>query len=113
MRTSVLTGLKKGKWEMIAGPDIPVNVQKQEFKRLRSSKSDYAEIQIHIGAANKYRHGSEKQTFVPAIVDDLTQLAEEGLKKVIAKEGLKVKFDVNHEATRAAIRKARESAKAK
>lgn len=112
MRTAVLTGLKKGKWEMVAGPDVPVNVQKKTFKKLRTEKSEYSEIQLHIGAAKKYRFGSGV-TFVPAVVDDLTQLAEDGLKKVIAKEGLKIKFDANHEATRAAIRKARAAGKDK
>jgi len=114
MKIAALIGqeTKSGKWVMIAGPETPVGAQKAMFKDIavgngKSKLGEFREIAMPVSPFKRRKFHSPKGAPVAIVSDDLTNLAETGLKSVIEKEGLKVKFDADHEKVRAAIRKAR------
>ena len=111
MRKCVTIAQKKnGEWVTLAHPDVSIHEQKAAFKELKAKNGDgYKEAMILFtpGKRCSFAAGVGK-TFTPSMIDDLTQLAEDGLKAVIKKEELEVEFSEDHEETRAAIRAARE-----
>ena len=99
---------KSGKWVLLSGPDVPISEQKASFKELKAAGADtFDEAHVLFSPGKKVKFNKPTKKLVVPIVDDLTGLAEAGLKGVISAEDLPVKFSEDHEKTRAAIRAAR------
>lgn len=117
MKIAVSVGqTQDGKWQVLQFPDVHIRAQKQFLKGVRVAggkveKTQFSQVGLAI-VVKKYSFGAQGRVFAPRVVDDLTGLAEEGLKKVIAGEKLGIKFSADHEAVREAIRQARKKQKA-
>lgn len=107
---------KSGKWDMLADPSTTIKEQKVMFKKIKADggkvgDKSYRETIMLFSPGKRYKFDDAKKVLAAVVLDNLTGLNEDKLLKIIKDEGLKVKFDKDHEKTRAAIRKARGGAK--
>ena len=112
MRRAVTVAQKAdGKWVTLALPNIPIKKQKIALKELKASmgkvgKTEYKMAILLFTPGKKVKFKPDQDPRI-LVADDLTNMAETELKKVITDEKLDVKFDEDHEKVRKAIRKIR------